>query len=156
MFKNFIRRVDDKMSNIQVDVRIERLKRRTQRCVCKYCGRELTLRHIVFSDINEAKVELYCDFCNRIEFGVEKEIYYSAYNFIDNLEFDYYENLDANGKKHQMNVAKICEIISWNCKNMGFLNQDGFTVPLNVEENAWSECLVLPSREVALQEEEEK
>ena len=142
------------MSDVQAENRIERLKKRAQRCVCKYCGKELTLRHIVFSDINEAKVELYCKACERIEFGVEKEIYYSAYNFVDNLEFDYYENVDANEKKHQMNVAKICEILSWNYKNMGLLNQDGFTVPVNIEKDMWSECLVLPSRDVVLEDGE--
>lgn len=143
------------MCDTQSENRIERLKRRAKHCVCKYCGKELMLRHIIFSDINEAKVELYCNACQRIEFGVEKEIYASACNFIDYLEFDYYENMDANEKKRQMNIAKICEIMSWCCKNIGIINQDGFTVPLELELDKWKECLILPSQEVILDKEEE-
>lgn len=143
------------MSDMRIENRIEHLKKRAKRCVCKYCGKELTLRHIVFSDINEAKVELYCNSCDRIEFGVEKEIYYTACNFVDNLEFDYYENMDANEKKHQMNVAKLCEIIGWTCKHMGILNQDGFAVPITVDEDSWSECLVLPGRNIIIADGED-
>ncbi len=136
------------------DNRIERLKKRAKRCVCKYCGRELKLKHIIFSDIHEAKVELYCNSCQRIEYGVERELYVSAYNFVEQLEFEYYEGIDENERKRQMNIAKVCEIMSWGCQNIGILNQDGFTVPLQFDETSWSECLALPSQEIAVTEEE--
>lgn len=135
------------------DNRIERLKRRAKHCVCKYCGKELKLKHIIFSDINEAKVELYCNSCQRIELGVEREIYMSACNFVDHLEFEYYEGIDCNERKRQMNIAKVCEIMTWGCRNIGILNQDGFTVPLKLDEEFLSECLVLPSQEVMVEEE---
>ncbi len=79
--------------------RIETLKKRTRRCVCKYCGGALSLRRIIFHDVEDVRVEIYCDNCDRIEFGVEPEIYISACNFVDNLEFDCYEGLDANEKE---------------------------------------------------------
>lgn len=79
--------------------RIEQLKQRVNRCVCKFCGKQISLYRIIFSDIAEARVELYCDNCGRIEFGIEPEIYHCACNFVDNLEFDYYEGMDNNIKK---------------------------------------------------------
>ncbi len=130
--------------------RIETLKKRTRRCVCKYCGGPLSLRRIIFHDVEDVRVEIYCDNCDRIEFGVEPEIYISACNFVDNLEFDCYEGLDANEKKRQMNIAKVSEILSWGCKNMGLLNQEGFQVPLQMKQSDWAECLVLSSEEIML------
>lgn len=133
--------------------RIETLKKRTRRCVCKYCGGPLSLRRIIFHDVEDVRVEIYCDNCARIEFGVEPEIYLSARNFVDNLEFDCYEGLDANEKKRQMNIAKVSEILSWGCKNMGLLNQEGFQVPLQMKASDWAACLVLSSEEIVLDEE---
>ena len=46
------------------------------------------------------------------------------------------------------------QIMSWCCKNIGIINQDGFTVPLQLELNKWKECLILPSQEVILDKEE--
>ena len=133
--------------------RIEMLKNRTGRCVCKYCGGPLVLRRIIFHDVEDVRVEIYCENCDRIEFGVEPEIYSSARNFVDNLEFDCYEGLDANEKKRQMNIAKVSEILSWGCRNLGLLNQKGFQVPLQMKPSDWTECLVLSSEELALEDE---
>lgn len=135
--------------------RIETLKKRTKRCVCKYCGGPLQLRRIMFNDMEDARVEIFCENCDRIEFGVEPELYQSARNFVEQLEFDYYEGLDQNEKKQQMNIAKVCEILAWGCKNMGLLNQDGFQVPLNMTEQDWAECLIVPSDQIPLEEKEE-
>jgi len=128
--------------------RIENLKQRSKRCVCSYCGNALTLRRIIFNDIEEARVEIFCDNCNRIEFGVEPEIYTSAVNFIDNLEFNYFETLDQNEKTRKMNIAKICEILAWGCKNMGLMTRDGFCVPVNMSQNSWAECLIMESKDI--------
>ncbi|WP_425805128.1 hypothetical protein [Desulfitobacterium sp. Sab5] len=134
--------------------RIEMLKKRAKRCVCKYCGGQLNLNRIIFNDVEDARVEIYCDNCDRIEFGIEPEIYRSARNFVDNLEFDYYEGLDQNEKKRQMNIAKISEIMAWGCKNMGILNQNGFQIALNMEEGDWDECLVMKNDDIKLDQEE--
>ena len=58
--------------------RLEMLRQRVQRCVCKFCGQRLYLRRILFSDYEDARVEIFCEHCGRIEFGVEREIYASA------------------------------------------------------------------------------
>ena len=108
--------------------RVETLKARSRRCVCKYCGGSLEIKRFIFSDIKDARIELYCESCGRIEFGVEPEIYQSATNFIDNLEVDFFEDLEDNEKKHQMNIAKVCEIMAWGFRNTGLLTADGFTV----------------------------
>ena len=58
--------------------RVDMLKKRTHRCVCKYCGGKLKLRQIIFSEFEDARTEIFCSDCDRIEFGVEQEIYDSA------------------------------------------------------------------------------
>lgn len=128
--------------------RVERLKARKKRCVCKYCGKPLEIKRFIFSDISDARIELYCETCGRIEFGVEPEIYQSATNFVDNLNVDFFEDLDDNAKKHQMNVAKVCEIMARGFRNTGLLTADGFTTELNMEHGAWEECMVLTSEQI--------
>jgi len=128
--------------------RIERLKKRASRCVCRFCGGKLRLRQIVFSDIDEVRVEIFCGKCESIEFGVEPEIYACAHGFVENLEFNYYEGLDQNAKTKKMNIAKVCDILSWSCKNMGLINQDGFTVPIKLPVEFGAECLSFTSDEI--------
>lgn len=57
--------------------------------------------HCIFSDYGEARSELYCPVCQRIEFGTEPEIYQSATYFVDNLEFNHYPGLDDNEKQEE-------------------------------------------------------
>lgn len=133
--------------------RIETLKRRKKRCVCKYCGGSLVVKRILFNDVADARVELYCEACARIEYGVEPEIYQSARNFVDNLAIDFYETLDDNEKKHQMNVARVSEIMAWGFRNTGLLSAEGFTVPLHMDKGDWAECMVMRNDQVPSMEE---
>ena len=128
--------------------RMELLKRRKKRCVCHYCGGPLSIKRILFSDVADARIELYCERCERIEFGIEPEVYLSASNFVDNLDVDFYENMDDNDLKHQMNVAKVGEIMAWGFRNVGMLDDDGFTMPLQMKDEDWQECMVLESSQV--------
>ena len=128
--------------------RLNMLKKRTKRCVCKYCGGELKLRKIIFSELEDARIEIFCSNCNRIEFGVEPEIYRSAKFFIENSMFNCYPDLDDSEQTKQMNVAKVAEIMSWQDQNLGFLNEEGFTVPLNIKENFLGECITLSEDDV--------
>lgn len=116
--------------------RLELLKARAKRCVCKYCGGSLELRRITFSDYGEARSELYCSHCGRIEFGTEPEIYASATYFVDHFDFNHYPGLDDNEKTRRMNIAKVCDIMAWNDRNLGLLSEDGYQVPvhLNIEQ----------------------
>ena len=103
--------------------RIETLKRRKKRCVCKYCGGPLVVKRILFNDVADARVELYC------------------------------ETLDDNEKKHQMNVARVSEIMAWGFRNTGLLSAEGFTVPLHMDKEDWAECMVMRNDQVSPMEE---
>ena len=130
-------------SGFQSQKRLDMLKQRTKRCICKYCGSKLKLRRIIFSEFEDARVEIFCSECNRIEFGVEPAIYGSAKFFVENSAFTCYPDMDDNALTKQMNIAKVAEIISWGNQNLGFLNNDGFTVPLNIDESFIGECITL-------------
>lgn len=121
--------------------RVEELKERTQRCRCKYCGGKLELRKIIYGDLNNARVEIFCHECDRIEFGVEKEIYQIAKYFVEELDFNVFPDLDYSDKIKSMNIAKICEIISWGCKNLSLLDVNGFKYPVIVNTEMEGECL---------------
>ena len=123
--------------------RMEDLKGRAKRCCCKYCGDELTLRRIVYGDVEDARVELFCKHCNRIEYGVEREIYLAAKYFVDEIGFNAFSDLDDNEKTRSMKVAKVCEIIAWGYKNLGHMDRNGFTVPVNVDKTVIGERLIL-------------
>lgn len=113
--------------------RLEVLKNRLHRCVCRYCGGSLELRRIAFSDYGEARSELYCPQCQRIEFGTEPEIYQSAAYFVDQFGFNHYPGLDENEKTRRMNIAKVCDIMAWGDKNIGLLTDKGYTVPVYLQ-----------------------
>ena len=53
-----------------------------------------------------------------------------------------------------MNIAKVCEIIGWSCKHLGIIDEEGFTLPLDVHPDGADECLVMFSKDVVLTAEE--
>ena len=128
--------------------RIEMLKNRTKRCCCKYCGGELKLRRIIYGDIDNARIEIFCSECDRIEYGVEKEIYQAAQYFIDEIGFNAYPELDESEVTKKMNVAKVCEIIDWGCKNLSLLNAAGFKYPVYFDAYLNSETLRLEAKKI--------
>lgn len=128
--------------------RLSMLKKRVKRCVCKYCGGPLSLRRIIFSDWEDARVEIFCEQCGRIEFGVEPEIYHSACYFVDELVFNCYPDLDDNEKTKQMTIAKVCEIMTWEDQNIGILTPEGFSVPLSMNQHYVGECLTLSDEDL--------
>jgi len=134
--------------------RLEMLQKRVKRCVCKYCGQKLHLRRIVFSEFENARIEIFCEHCGRIEFGVEAEIYQSAKYFVDEFDFNLYTDLDRNEQTRQMNVAKICEIMTWGNRNLGILDQNGFLVPIVGNRNILAECAVLGDEDLVDSEED--
>lgn len=122
--------------------RIQKLNVRTSHCVCKYCGSRLSLRKVTYAAYDEAKIDIYCENCNRMENGTEPLIYKMAEYFVDDMQFDYYPELDPSISKRRMNIAVICDIISWGFKNVGLINDKGFTVDLNVNEHTLGEATV--------------
>jgi len=133
--------------------RIDMLKKRTKRCVCKYCGGRLKLRRIIFSDYEDARIEIFCNSCDRIEFGVECEIYASAKFFVENTNFNCYPDLDNNERTQQMTIAKVCEIMAWQDQNLGLMNTEGFIVPITINENFVGECITLTDEDLLEDEE---
>ena len=123
--------------------RIEELKARTKRCCCKYCGGELEVKRIIYSEYENARIEIFCKNCERVEYGVEKEIYQSAEFFVEEMAFNHYPDLDDNQRRKQMNIAKVCEIMAWENRHMGFLDTDGFTVPVKMNPDVIGNCIVL-------------
>ena len=121
--------------------RLDVLKKRSKRCVCKYCGGELKLKRIIFSSFEDARIEIFCKDCERIEYGVEPEIYKSAKYFVENRHFNCFPDLDDNERTKQMTISKVCEIMSWQDQNFGILNENGFTIPLSFNENVVGECV---------------
>lgn len=127
----------------QNEGRMEELKKRAKRCRCKYCGGPLTIRRIVYGEVEDARVELFCNNCDRIEYGVEQEIYQAAEYFVDEIGYNAYNDLDENEKTRGMNISKVCEIIAWAYKNLGHLDRNGFTVPINVDKTLIGERLII-------------
>lgn len=129
--------------------RVDVLKKRAKRCVCKYCGQPLSIKRIMFNQFEDARIEIYCDHCQRIEFGIEPEIYHSAKNFVDNLAFNYYTDAAQNTKTYHMNIAKVCEIMAWGYKNNGLLDENGFTVSLDKNTKKMDKCLIITENDLA-------
>ncbi len=125
-----------------------RLRKRVCRCRCSYCGGTLELRKLTYSSYEVSKLEIYCDHCKRIEYGVEPEIYDVAEYFVDELGFDYYKDLDNNIRKREMNIAKVSEIIDWGCKNLGILTEDGFATPVNLNTALLGEALLIEDKQL--------
>ena len=117
------------------NMRIEELKRRSKHCCCKYCGGRLELRRILYGSLDNARVEIFCSNCDRIEYGVEKEIYQAACYFVEEMDFNAYHELDYSERTKQMSIAKVCEIITWGCKNLSLLDAEGFKYPVEINED---------------------
>lgn len=115
----------------KTDKRSEQLKRRSERCCCRYCGGTLEIKSILFSDFIEARVELYCPNCDRIEFGTEPEIYASAQYFAEVMNYNCYPELDNNENTKRMTVARLCDIMAWQDKHLGIIDDDGFKIDVN-------------------------
>lgn len=120
--------------------RLKELRERAARCCCRYCGNPLTLRKITYAAYDEAKIELYCENCNRIEAGTEPEIYKMAAYYVDEMQYDHYLNLDNSPQKRRMNIALICDILTWGFKNSGLLSKEGFNIALKLDEDIMAEA----------------
>lgn len=129
--------------------RILELKDRVKRCVCRFCGGELSLHKITYAAYDEAKIDIFCDNCNRIEFGVEPEVYKIAEYYVDVLQYDQYPELDNSERKRRMNIAVICDILTWGYNKAGFLDKNGFTVELNYSPELLDAALLITDTELS-------
>lgn len=132
-----------RMDEMEEETEIERLRQRVRRCRCHYCGGELELRKLTYSSYDIAKLEIYCNHCSRIEYGVEPEMYAVAEYFVDELGFNHYTDLDNNNRRREMNIAKVNEIIDWGCRNLGLLREEGFVVTTSLDQSLLGEALII-------------
>jgi hypothetical protein len=138
----------------EMSERIKELKARTARCVCRYCGKPLSLRKITYAAYDEAKIDIFCDHCDRIEFGVEPEVYKIAEYYVDEMQYDHYPELDDSTRKRRMNIAIICEILTWGYNNIGILGKDGFTINLQYKQELLGSALLISDTELRTIEKE--
>lgn len=124
-------------------LRVERLKQRAKTCCCRYCGGELNVRQIIFHTQSMARIELYCDQCQKIEYGVEKEIYTSAKAFVEATKFNHYPDLEDNEHRLQMNISKVCNLTSWQLRFLGLTKETGFVVPVQLNESGMEQCTTI-------------
>ena len=118
------------MDGIVSAERLEEIKNRSKRCVCKYCGGRLRVRMLDFGQIETANLEIFCENCDKIEYGVEPEIYHSAQYAVDILGFNAYQDRADNEQRRRLNIAKVCEVLFWHDRELGILDQYGYKVPV--------------------------
>lgn len=134
--------------------RLNELKIRTKNCCCRYCGGDLKLRRILYGSVKEGRVEIFCNECDRIEYGVNKEIYHVAKYFEDEFQLNLYPANDDTVRTYQMNVAKLCDIIAWGCKNLGLLEYNGFKVPVDISNSILGEEIILYDKDLTIDDVE--
>lgn len=102
------------------------LTKRSERCVCKFCGYPLTPKFIIFNKYGGQGKELFCENCQRLEYGVEPEIYVLAEHFVDDFDFNYYLDMEENEESRRLNIAKVNELLSWAFHKMSLVDEEGF------------------------------
>lgn len=103
----------------------EKLLARAERCVCKMCGGGLELRVIIYNKYGGSGTELYCPNCQKIEYGTEPELYRLAQDYIAQVEYDYFTEMEQDQRHAQLNVAKVCETLSWMFKRLEIMDGSG-------------------------------
>lgn len=134
--------------------RLDYLRNRVQRCVCRYCGNKLSLRKITYAAYDEVKIETYCTHCDRLESGVEPEIRQLAEYYVDEIKYDHYPNLDDSVSKRRMNIAAVCDVFSWGYKCAGILKENGFIEGVNFDFNKIQDNLLISDKILKMMEEE--
>lgn len=127
----------------EMSVRLQQIRERAKRCVCRYCGEHLSLRKLTYAAYDEAKIEIFCEHCQRIEHGVEPEIYRLAEYFVEDMRFDHYSNLDESEQKKRMNIAVVCDVIYWSFRNAGILDENGFKTELNIDRDIMGNAFLI-------------
>ena len=141
--------IESLSEKIVVGQRKNELRARVKNCCCSYCGSKLILRSIISNNIDDGRIEIFCPKCNRIEYGIEPEIYQAAAYYVNELKFDYYPDLDDSARKHRMNIAKANEMFQWVLKNLGLLNMYGFTSEIQMDTALVGQDLIISEEDLA-------
>lgn len=131
------------------------LRSRASRCVCRYCGNKLSLRKITYAAYDEAKIETYCEHCERLECGTEPEIWKLAAHYVDNMKYDHFPNFDDSAAKRRMNIATVCDVFSWAYKCADILSDQGFKSDIEINFNDLEGNLLISDTALNLLEEGE-
>ena len=124
------------IQNLMKTPRVIELRERAKRCKCKYCGSELRLKQIIYDDTIDPRVEIFCNHCDRIEYGVEPEIYSMAKYFVDEIGFDHYPEMDNNLTKERA------------FKGVDYLDMDGFKYPISMDKHLIGESVAIDLEEL--------
>ena len=138
----------EKHEEMKQEQRLHELKIRLKNCCCRYCGGHLKLKRIFYGNIKEGRIEIFCSECDRIEYGIDKEIYLSAKHYVDEFDFSLYPEQEITQKIYQMSVAKICDIIAWGFKSFHLLDYDGFKVPIDISSKIIGEEIIITNEEL--------
>ena len=132
----------NKLTQGETNIYTGQLKERLSHCCCRYCGGELILKSISAGKKDEGRIEIFCDNCNRIEYGVEQDVYKISEYFVDEMQFDYFNDLEEQTMKHRMNVAKVCDIIMWGLDNLGYTSNTGLKYPVEIGDLILGEDII--------------
>ncbi len=109
------------------------LLERSKRCVCKHCGSALEVRMVIFCQYGGQGLELYCPACERLEYGIDPEVYQLAKEFVENYEFNYYLDMAEGERNKQLNIAKVGEIIGWLLNRLALYDENGLQKELIIK-----------------------
>lgn len=110
----------------EISQRLQEINGRAERCQCKYCGGSLEVRKVFFGDVETARTEIFCQKCDRIEYGVEPEVYSIAQYYVKEFQFNCFPDVEPGEQTDRLNTAKVCEIITWFCQSVDLLEANGF------------------------------
>lgn len=131
------------------------LRNRAKRCVCRYCGNKLSLRKITYAAYDEAKIETYCELCERLESGTEPEIWKLAVHYVDDMRYDHFPNFDDSATKRKMNIAAVCDVFAWAYRCAGILSDQGFKPGIEINFNDLEGNLLISDTALVFLEEGE-
>ena len=134
--------------------RVLLLNERVKRRVCKSCGGKLSLRMLDFDEFEKTRIDIFCDNCDRLEFGIEPEIYQAALYYVQEYALNLYPDMGNTALSKKATVAKAAEMMSWVLKSLGYLSKDGFIVPPDTSSVINGECLDLTDHLLDCLEEE--
>jgi len=128
--------------------RIDELKRRVKSCCCRYCGSKLQLRRIIYGNTEEGRVEIFCSQCNRIEYGVQKEIYLAAKYFVDEFGRSAGQLLDDRTTPYRQRVCNVCNIMTWGLTALDLMDHEGFKVPVTPADKILAEEVIFDEKDL--------
>lgn len=106
----------------------QKILERSERCVCRMCGGPLEPKIVIYNKYGGSGLELYCPHCGKIEYGTEPEIYRLAKDYVENVEYDYFVEMEADERHKQLNISKVCETLSWAFKKLEVMDSKGMHV----------------------------